>query len=115
MVARVNGAPKEGVWVERNVKFLQITVTGMTAATDIANEVVNSGLEQVLEAVATRGTLLGLSVASETVIHVMLGYAGAHDTTDDAIGLELEAAINAVATPDLSAAAVVVADGFAAA
>ncbi len=43
----------------------------------------------------------------------MVDYANAFGATDDAIGLEIEALINAIATPDLSAAAVVVNGGFA--
>jgi hypothetical protein len=120
MVDRVNGAPKQGFYFGSGIKVLQVTATAGDFLADLTvpgtADVVNSGLEQVLEAIATRATVIAVSVASATVVHVMVDYANAFGATDDAIGLEVEALINAIATPvDLSAAAVVVNGGFASA
>ncbi len=117
MVERVHGAPKQGFYFSGNVKTLSVTATGGTFLTDLTAsgqaDAVNSGLEQVIEAIQTRASVIAVSVASETVVHLMVDYANAFGATDDAIGLEIEALINAIATPDLSAAAVVVNGGFA--
>jgi hypothetical protein len=117
MVERVHGAPKQGFYFSGGVKTLSVTATGATFLTDLTAagqaDAVNSGLEQVIEAIQTRASVIGVSVASETVVHLMVDYANAFGATDDAIGLEIEALINAIATPDLSAAAVVVNGGFA--
>ena len=86
MVTRVNGGVYQGVWVEKDVKFLQITSTSATYLTDLKTdesvaqkaEAVNSDLEIVLELVAQRGTILGVNVTSDTVVEVMVGYAGAY-------------------------------------
>jgi len=114
MVTRVNGAPAQGVWVERDVRFLQLTAVGSDFL-DYATlpEGVNSSLEQVLEIIATRATLLGLTVVSDTVIQVMCGYANALD--DAVVQQELEDAIIAdVDSPDdITAAVIVVSSGFA--
>jgi hypothetical protein len=121
MVARVNGGPEAGVWFSKDVRFLTVDVTGMTAVTDLAatRDIdgvlagVNSSLEMVLEAIATRGTIIGLSVATETVIHVMVDYAQAYDDAD--VVTEVQDAINALDAPDfpaLSAADITVNLGF---
>lgn len=119
MVERVHGAPKQGFYFGAGIKTLQITATGGTFLTDLTAtgqaDAVNSGLEQVIEAVQTRASVIAVSVASETVVHLMVDYANAFGATDDAIGLEVEGLINAIAVPDLSAAAVVVNGGFASA
>lgn len=121
MVTKVHGQIKQGVWVEKGVKFLSITATSGTFLEDlflndgVDPETQNTGLEQVLRAVAMRGTILGVSVASATVVHVMVGFGSGYAATDDTIGLELEAAINAIATPNLSGAIVAVNEGFASA
>lgn len=104
MVTRVNGAPEAGVWFSADVRFLNLDVTGGDFANDLANAVVNSGLEMTLEAVATRATIIGLNVVDATTLEVMVDYAQAYD--DPAVVAEVEAAIDALA--GLSATAITV-------
>ena len=86
MVTRVNGFPQEGVWFSSDVVFATLTVTGMTAQTDVDTPTVNSSLEKVIEAVETRGTVIGLRVTSETVIELIIDYAQAYATSSTTIG-----------------------------
>jgi len=124
MVDRVNGYIQQGVWFEQDVRFLSVTVTAAaTFLTDLvtttngspdAGELavaVNSELEQLTEAVATRGTLLGLSVASDVIVNVIVGYGQAYD--DAAVLTEVEALIDAI--NGSFTAAITVEEGFAAA
>jgi hypothetical protein len=117
MVERVHGAPKQGFYFSAGVRTLQVTATGGTFLADLTaagqDDAVNTGLEQVLEAIATRATVIAVSVASATVVHVMVDYAQAFD--DAAVVTEVQGLIDAIATPNLSASAIVVANGFAAA
>lgn len=115
MVERVHGAPKQGFWFSAGVRTLEVTATGGTFLADLTAagqaDAVNTGLEQVLEAIATRATVIAVSVASATVVNVMVDYAQAFD--DAAVVTEVQNLINAISVPDLSAAAIVVTDGFA--
>jgi hypothetical protein len=113
MVERVHGGPKQGVWFSQDVRFLNIEVTGMTAVADLGADPagVDSSLELVLEAVATRGTIIGLNVVDATNISVIVDYAQAFDgatqpapgtaplgkgqLTDAQVVAEVEALINA--------------------
>jgi len=130
MVVRTNGAPRQGVWFSADVRFVQVTTTGATFLTDLTvtttdprqADIVNSDLEQVLEILATRGNVIALSVASDTVIQTMVDYGQAIDPlagsalgnqTQIDVEAELEGAIDAIA--GLSATAIVVEEGFAAA
>jgi hypothetical protein len=107
MVDRVNGSPKEGVWFSADVRFLNVVATNGDFANDISTELVDSGLEQALEALATRGTIIGLNVVNATTFEVMVDYAQAYDDTD--VVAEVEALIDAVASPvNLSSAAITV-------
>ena len=108
MATRINGAPKEGVWFSADVRFLNVTVVGSAFDTDLSNAVVDSGLEMSLEAIATRGTIIGLNGVSATVFEVMVDYAQAYD--DAAVATEVEALIDAIA--GLSASAIVVNTSF---
>ena len=121
MVDRVNGSPKQGFYFGAGIRTLQVTATAGAFLADLQvmsdprqADVVNSGLEQVLEAIATRATVIAVSVASATVVHVMVDYGQAFDNA--AVVTEVQNLINEVAAPvDLSAAAIVVHSGFAAA
>ena len=122
MVDRVNGAPEQGVWFSKDVKFLTVTATGGAFLADLTAvgqaDVVNSGLEQVLEAVATRGTVIGMSVADATTVHLMVDYANAFtagntEATGDSVEEEVAALINEIA--GLSGATVDTFEGFTAA
>lgn len=124
MVTRVHGAPRQGMWFSADVRVLTITATNgafladLTAA-DPDVDLPNSGLEQVLEAVATRATIIGLTVEDATTLHVMVDYANAFtagntEADADTIEEEVAAAINAIDAPvDLSDATVDTFDGFA--
>ncbi len=130
MVVRTNGAPRQGVWFSAEVRFVQLTVTGGDFLADLTvvttdprqADVVDSGLEQVIEVLQTRGTVIGLSVASATVSEFIVDYGQAIDPlAGSALGnqaqinveAELETAINAIS--GFSSAALVVERGFAAA
>lgn len=128
MVVRVNGAPRQGVWFSADVRFVQVTVTGGDFLADLTvvttdprqADVVDSGLEQVLEILATRGTVIGLSVESATVIQTIVDYGQAIDPlAGSALGnqvqfdvaADLETQIDAIS--GFSSAALVVEEGFA--
>jgi len=122
MVTRVNGAPTQGVWFSANVRFLDLTVTNGDFLNDLTvpgtAPVPNSTLEVVLEAIATRGTIIGVTVIDIDDVNVMVDYAQAYD--DAAVVAEVTALIDAFdgATPgldvaDLTASAFVVESGFA--
>ncbi len=128
MVVRTNGAPRQGVWFSADVRFVQLTVTGGDFVNDLTivtsdprqADVVNSGLEQVIEILQTRGTVIGLSVASATVSQFIVDYGQAIDPlagsalgnqTAQNIASELETAIDAIS--GFSSAALVVEEGFA--
>ena len=103
MVTRVHGNVKSGVWFSANVRFMTVTVTGMTAQADLADpNLANSTVERVVEALATRGTVIGVHATAETVIQVMVDYGQAYDDAD--VLTEVEALIDADAA--LSAAAI---------
>ena len=101
MVTRINGSPQQGVWVERDVVFLQIT-------SDLSDWIEQTGVgestEQVLEAVAQYGTILGVTFGSADNLWVMVGHAGQFtpgNTEGDAGSVEaaLAADINAITLP----------------
>jgi hypothetical protein len=89
MVTRVNGAPAQGFFFSKDVRVVTVTIdTGTTAfLSDLTvkttnpyqADVVNSDLEVCLEALATRGTVIGLTVASDSVFHAMVDYGQAID------------------------------------
>ena len=79
MVIPAAQSPAEGLWFSADVVFATLTVTGMTAQTDVDTPTVGSSLDLVLEAVSTRGTVIGLRVTSETVIELMIDYAQAYN------------------------------------
>jgi hypothetical protein len=106
---------------------LLLTVVGSTFLTDLTvtttdprqADLIDSDLEQCLEILAQRGTVIGLSVASDTVIEVMVDYAQAFVSEGTTVGnqagvdvtTDLETQIDAIA--GLSSAAIVVNTGFA--
>jgi len=131
MVERVNGSIRQGVWVEADVRFVNVDVTaaadfladlvldsdstlgttpGGTSGLAQRIAAVGSELEQVVEIVATRGTILGLTVEADGFgFNVMLGYAQAYD--DAAVVTELQTAIDLV--NGSFTAAITVEEGFA--
>lgn len=116
MTDKVNGSVVQGVWFSPGVNVFSLTVTdagGAVAPTtfvaDATTEVVSSRLESVLSVVSTRGTILGISVESDTVVHVMIDTS--HAIEEVGIAAELQTAIAAVSA-DIQTAAIVVFDGF---
>ena len=91
MVTRVNGAPRQGVYFSKDVKFMTISNTNATFLTDLQvtttdprqADVVNSDLEIALELVAQRATIIAVHVGgangtTTTDVEVMLDYANAY-------------------------------------
>jgi len=134
MVERVNGSVRQGVWVEKDVAFVQLTATGTTYLTDLVDDAdvaisgtgsgrgvtqrlaaVGSDLEIAIEQVAVRGSLLGVNVTSDTVIECMVGYAGAFtvgNTEGTALSVELEVTNAIIADSGASDCAIAVFAGF---
>lgn len=101
MVERVHGNPQQGIWVERDVVIVTITSDNSDWVEQAGPD---GGLEQVLEVLATRGTILGVTAENADNLHVMLGYAGAFTpgNTEETVGsveAEVAAAIDAITTP----------------
>ncbi len=108
MVVRTNGAPRQGVWFSADVRFVTVTVTNGDFINDLTvvttdprqADVVNSTLEVVLEALATRGTVIGLTVTGATVASVIVDYAGAYDPANEGLGnaavIDVEAEVTAL-------------------
>ena len=99
MVVRIQGGPQEGLWFSANVVFAELVVTGATFETDLAGgddggigdnppvgDEVNSSLEIVLEAVNTRGTVIGVDLESETVVHLLIDYGQAYGSSGTDVG-----------------------------
>jgi hypothetical protein len=106
MVTRTNGAPRQGVWFSSDVVFVSVTVTGTTTfltdltvaatgTTDRQADVVNSDLEQVIEILNTRGTVIGMTVESDLIAHFMVDYGQAFDPDNVALGNQTAQDINA--------------------
>ncbi len=115
MVDRVNGGPLQGVWFSKDVRFMDVTCTnaGTSFLTELEDSPtgnnVNGKLEQALEAIATRCTVIGLTVTGANTFSVIADYAQAYD--DAAVQTEVEALIDAIT--DLSASNFVeVVEGF---
>lgn len=94
MVVRTNGAPRQGVWFSADVRFLDFTVTNGDFVNDLTvtttdprqADVVNSTLEVVLEAIASRGTVIALTVVDATNASVIVDYAQAYDPANEGLG-----------------------------
>lgn len=134
MVERINGSIRQGVWVEQDVRFVQLTSVSTTYLTDLVDDAdvaisgtgsgagltqriaaVGSDLEVALQSVAARGTLLGVNVTSDTVIEAMIGYAGAFTTGNtEAVNpsVELEVTDEIIANSGASDCAIAVFAGF---
>ena len=129
MVTRVNGAPLQGVWFSKDVRFIAVTCTngGTSFLTELGDSPtaggVNGKLEQAIEAIETRGTVIGLNVSGANTFDVIVDYAQAYDgattalgqgtLTDAAVIAEVEALIDGIT--DLSVSGLTVQTGFAAA
>lgn len=132
MVTRTNGAPRQGVWFSADVRLVSVTVDTTTFLTDLTvaatgttdrqADVPNSVLEQVIEVLQTRGTVVGMTVETASIAHFMVDYGQAIDPlagsslgnqTAQNIEAELENAIIAIDAPaNVTTCAVAVFDGF---
>jgi hypothetical protein len=120
MVTRVNGGPQQGFWFSKDVRVLTITTDLSDWLADLlpAPAGVNSGLEQVLEAVSQYGTVIGVTAIDDDTLHVMVDYAnqfvaGNSETDTGTVEAALAADINAIATPNFANTTVDTFDGFA--
>ena len=114
MVTRVNGGPAQGVWFSKDVRFINVTSTngGTSFLTELDDSPtaggVNGKLEQAIEALKTRGTVIGLNVTGASTFSVIVDYAQAYD--DAAVVTEVQALIDAI--DGLSASGLAVTEGF---
>ena len=129
MVVRTNGAPAQGFWFSADVRTLTIVSTNgdfledLTVRTTDPREadVVNSGLEQLIEAVQTRCTVIALNVTNATTVQLIVDYANAFtagntETDSGTVEEEIGNAIDAISAPvNLSSTTVDTFAGFAAA
>ena len=125
MVTRINGAPEQGFYFSKDVRVITVdAVTGGDFVNDLTVKttqphqaaVVNSTLEVVLEAIATRATVIGLTVVDANTCHVMVDYAnaftaGLSETDAGSVEAEIAGLINADSR--LSTATVDTFSGFA--
>lgn len=81
MVSRVNGGVRAGQNLTGHLEFLKIVSTSATYLDE--SDVPNSDLEVVTRLIMQRGTIVILSVESNTTIHVAMENAG-DGWTDDA-------------------------------
>lgn len=114
MVVRIKGAVREGFWFSADVLVATLTVTNggagflvdLAAAGTLAG--VDSELEQIIEAIQARGTVIGLHASGEAVLQVMIDYGqgfvgagagpiGQGQITDAQFLTEIEAAVDGVA------------------
>lgn len=117
MVTKVNGLPERGFWFSKDVKTLRIVAT---AGGDFVNEAdgvngVDSELEQVIEAIQTRATVIAVSIEAAGQLNVIVDYANAFtvgnsETTANSVEAELATAIDAIG--DLATITVDTHDGF---
>lgn len=117
MVTKVNGLPERGFWFSKDVKTLRIVAT---AGGDFVNDAdgvngVDSELEQVIEAIQTRATVIAVSIEAAGQLNVIVDYANAFtvgnsETTANSVEAELATAIDAIG--DLATITVDTHDGF---
>ena len=127
MVTRINGAPLQGIWFSADVRFVAFTTTngGTSFLTELGDSPtangVNGKLEQCIEALETRGTVIGLNVSGANTFDAMVDYAQAYDGATTALGggqltdaqviAEVEALCDAVT--DLSSTGLTITSGVA--
>jgi len=116
MVTKINGLPTRGFWFSKDVKTVTVVSTGGDFIDD-ADGVngVDSALEQVLEVLQTRATVIALSITNATTIQVIVDYANAFtagltEATSGSVEEEVSVAIDLIA--GLSSTTVDTFDGF---
>ena len=86
MVIPAAQSPAEGLWFSADVVFASLSVTGATFTVDLATPTVGSSLDVVLEAVATRGTVIGLRVTDATNVQLIIDYGQAYGSSGTTVG-----------------------------
>ncbi len=123
MVVRVNGGPEQGVWFGADIRFVTVTTDNSDWLAELLPSPagVNSGLEQVLEVLATRATVIGFTAIDDDTLHVMLDYANAFtagltEGSSGSVEEEVGDAIDTISAPQNFANTTIdTFDGFAAA
>lgn len=84
MTTKVHGKIKQGMWFSKDARVVKLSIgTGTTnfladlTAIDAGTQ--GTDLEEVVQMLATRSTIIGLTVFNETDIHVLVDYANALD------------------------------------
>ncbi len=127
MATRIHGAPVQGFWFSADILVVFLDITNGTFLTDLTVTSTNprqadapgSGLEQVVEIMQRRSTIIGMNVTAEKTIEFLIGYGHGFTVgnTQDTVGSleeEIADAISAIDTPtDLNGPEIVVFDGFA--
>jgi hypothetical protein len=129
MVTRISGAPAQGFWFGADILTVFIDATNGTFLTDLTvtstdprqADAPGSGLEQVVEVMQRRCTVIGMNVTAEKTIEFLIGYGhgftvGNTENTVGSLEEEIADAITAIDTPtDLNGTEIAVFDGFIAA
>lgn len=126
MITRAAGAPRQGFWFGSNILTIFIDATNGTFLTDLTvtstdprqADSVNSALEQVIEVIQTRCTIIGMNVTDQKTIEFLVDYAhaftvGNNEFSVGSVEEEITNAITAIDTPvDLNGTEILVFDGF---
>lgn len=125
MITRAAGAPRQGFWFGSDIRTIFIDATNGTFLTDLTvtstdprqADAPNSGLEQVIEVIQTRCTIIGMNVTAEKTVEFLVDYAHAFTVgnTENSVGSieeEITDAITAIDIPDLNGTEIAVFDGF---
>ena len=120
MVDRVKGGPAQGVWFSADVRIVTVTTDNSDWLADLLADPagVNSGLEQTLEILAQRGTVIGVTAIDDDTLHVMMDYANAYtagltETDSGSVEEAIAADLDAVTSPAFANSTVDSFDGFA--
>jgi hypothetical protein len=112
MVTRLAGAPRQGYWFGSDIRVLFLDITNAEFLADLTvtstdprqDDVVNSGLEQVIEVVQSRCTIIAMNVTGTKTVEFLIDYGAAFTVgntqdTSGSVEEELAAAISAIDTP----------------
>ena len=120
MVTRISGLPRQGLWFSSDIATVRIETTGGDFINDVngVNPPQSNALEDILQILAQYGTIIGMSIESATVVHVMVDYAQPL-ISDDTIETALVSAIDNIdlssespSGPNLSNTDITIFDGF---
>ena len=129
MATRIHGAPVQGFWFGADILTVFIDATNGTFLTDLTvtstdprqADAPGSGLEQVIEVMQRKCTIIGMNVTDEKTVEFLIGYGhgftiGNRENTVGSLEEEVADAINDIDTPvDLDGTEIMVHGGFIAA